>query len=131
MRPEAPGQSQGNEGSVLHISEAYEHEPILPYQGEDSCQPSGCNKIGTQSVDVAAPMTMTPIATVGTATVACQGNPTAACVTGEGGASCTVTITQRLCVSVPIRYSVAVSPDDPTIACAGSAESSGSCSCCV
>lgn len=129
--PICAGAISRKRGIVLHISEAYEHEPILPYQAEDSCQPSGCNKIGTQSVDVAAPLTLTPIATVGTATITCQGSPSAVCVTDAEGTSCTVTMTQRLCVAVPIRYSVAVSPDDPTIACADGAECGGSCSCCM
>lgn len=113
----------------MHISEAYEHEPILPYQPEENCPAGGCNKIGTQCVDVAAPLTLTPIATAGTATITCQGAPSVVCVTDAEGTSCTVTVTQRVCVAVPIRYSVVVDPDDPTISCAGGAESSG-CGCC-
>ena len=118
-----------NEETVLHISEAYEHEPILPYQPEESCPTSGCSKIGTQCVDVSAPLTLTPIATAGTAVITCQGMPSVVCVTDDEGTSCTVTVTQRVCVAVPIRYSVVVNPDDPTIACAAGAESS-SCSSC-
>lgn len=105
----------------MHINEAYEHDPLLPCQGEEKpCPPSGCSKVGTQSVDVAAPLTLSPIAVVGSATVTCQGAPCVTCVTGDGGTSCTVTVTQRVSVAVPIRYSVAVEPDDPTIACADS-----------
>lgn len=111
----------------MHISEAYEHEPILPYQPEESCPASGCGKTGIQCVDVAAPMTLTPVATVGEAAVSCQGAPSVVCVTDAGGASCTVTVTQRVCVAVPIRYSVVVAPEDPTIACAAGAESGGCC----
>lgn len=103
----------------MRISEAYEHEPILAYQGDESCSTRTCDQTGTQCVDVTAPLTFTPEITVGTVTVSCQGTPTATCETGAEEASCLVTMTQRVCVSVPIRYSVTVEPGDPTIACAG------------
>lgn len=126
-------QSRGNEGFFLHINEAYEHDPIRPYQGEEKgCSQNGCNKVGTQAVDVTAPLTLTPVAVAGAATITCQGAPSVVCMTDDEGTSCTVTVTQRICVAVPIRYSVVVTPDDPTIACAGSTESGGgSCSCCM
>lgn len=114
----------------MHISEAYEHEPIRPYQGEDACQMNSCNKVGTQCVDVSAPLVLTPTASVGTVTVTCQGAPDVTCDTGAGGASCTVTMTQRVCVSVPIRYGVTLTSGEPSIACAGDAEGGGSCGCC-
>ncbi|WP_295579851.1 hypothetical protein [uncultured Oscillibacter sp.] len=111
----------------MRISEAYEHEPILPYQGEESCPLNGCNKIGTQCVDVSAPMTLTPTATVGTVTVSCQGTPSITCVTDPSGTSCTVTMTQQVCVSVPIRYGVTMTTSEPTIACADSCVGCGCC----
>lgn len=111
----------------MRINEAYEHEPILPCQGETSCPVSGCNKTSTQCVDVAQQLKLTPTATVGTAVISCQSAPQVSCETDADGDSCTVVITQRVCVSVPIRFGVAVEPDDPTIACAGSADGTGSC----
>lgn len=112
----------------MHISEAYEHAPILPYQPEDACQMNGCNKVGTQCVDVTAPMVLTPTASVGTVTIACQGTPAITCTTDAGGASCTVTMTQQVCVSVPIRYGVALTSGEPTISCADN--SCVGCGCC-
>ena len=82
----------------MRISEAYEHEPILPYQAEDNCPVGGCNKTGTQCVDIAAPFALTPTASVGTVTVACQGSPSITCVTDASGSCCTVTMTQQICV---------------------------------
>ena len=61
----APGTSTGNEGIPLRISEAYEHEPILPYQPEESCPVNGCNKVSTQCVDVTAPVILVPTAVMG------------------------------------------------------------------
>lgn len=102
----------------MRINEAYEHEPILPYQGEERCPPDqGCNRNGEQCVDVAALLTMFPVTEVGPATVTCHGAPCTVCRTSPDGSKCEVTITQKLCVSVPIHYSVEVDPGTPTIAC--------------
>ena len=106
-------------GIVLHISEAYEHEPILPYQPEDTCPINSCNKTASQCVEVSAPVRLTPTAVVGNINVACQGAPDVDCVTNGKGASCTLTITQKVCVSIPVRFGVEKEEDeDPKIACA-------------
>lgn len=112
----------------MRINEAYEHDPILPYQTEESCPVSGCNKVGTQCVDIAAALTLSPTASVGTVTVACQGAPAITCVTNAEGTSCTVTLTQQVCVSVPVRYGVTMTAGEPTIACADN--SCIGCGCC-
>ena len=111
----------------MRINEAYEHEPILPYQGEESCPLNSCNKIGTQCVDVSESLVLTPAVTVGTATVTCQGVPVITCETDAGGATCTVTMTQQVCVSVPIRYGVTLTSGEPTISCADSCIGCGCC----
>ncbi len=108
----------------MRINEAYEHETILPRQG-DEC---GCNKIVTQCVDVTAPVTLIPTASLGTVTVACQGNPSVTCVTDPDGTCCTLTFTQQVCVSVPIRYGVTMTTGEPCIACSDS-ECGCGCSC--
>lgn len=116
-------------GIALRINEAYEHESILSRspQPEDACPPvSGCNKISTQCVDVTAPMTLTPTASIGTVNISCQGSPCVTCVTDPAGTSCTVTLTQQICVSVPVRYGVTMAAGEPTIACAAG---SPACSC--
>ena len=112
----------------MRISEAYEHEPILPYQAEDSCPVGGCNKTGTQCVDIAAPFTLTPTAAVGAVTITCQGSPNITCVSDACGSSCTVTMTQQICVSVPIRYGVSLTSGEPTITCADN--NCVGCGCC-
>lgn len=103
----------------MRINEAYEHEAILPYQTpEESCQTGGnCNKVSTQCVDVSAPLTLTPTASIGTVTVACQGEPAITCTTSPDGSSCVVTLTQKVCVTVPMRYGVTMSAGDPKIDC--------------
>ena len=44
----------------MRINEAYEHDPILHYQGEESCPVRSCDKTGTQCVAITAPLTFTP-----------------------------------------------------------------------
>ena len=101
----------------MRINEAYEHEPIRSYQPENSCPLNGCSKIGTQCVDIAASVTLTPTASVGAVTVACQGTPTVTCQTNGDASSCLLTITQEVCVSVPVTYGVTLTNGDATIAC--------------
>ena len=114
-------------GIILRINEAYEHETILPYPTEESCPMNGCNKVSTQCVDVSAPMTLTPTAAVGAVTVACQGSPCATCVADASGTSVTVTMTQQICVTVPVRYGVTMTAGEPTITCADSCTGCGCC----
>lgn len=121
------GTISGKRGILLKINETYEHEPILPCQGETSCPVGGCSKVGMQCVDVAQPLTLIPTANVGTAVVTCQGSPRVRCETAADGGTCTVTVTQRVCVTVPIRFGATVEHDEPTIACAGAADSAENC----
>ena len=113
----------------MRINEAYEHEPILQYQPDESCPANGCSKISTQCVDVTAPVILVPTAVTGSPTVTCQGNPTVTCTTNADGTMCTVTLTQQICVSIPVRYGVTMSCCDPTIACADKCPGHGGCCC--
>ena len=79
-------------------------------------------------MDVAQELTLTPTAAVGTAVVTCQGTPKVRCETAEDGKTCIVTVTQRVCVSVPIRFGVTVEHGDTTIACAGESDGAEHCS---
>lgn len=110
----------------MRINEAYEHEPLRPCQpAEETPAPGCCNKVSTQCVDIAAPLHLVPNASVGSVTVTCQGAPSVTCVTEPDGSCCTVTMTQQICVSIPVRYGVTLNAGEPTIACADS-----SCGCC-
>mgnify|MGYP000633329324 len=40
---------------------------------------------------------------------------------------CTVTMTQKVCVSIPVRYGTTISTCDPTITCAESCIGCGGC----
>lgn len=128
MWPEYRPQSQGNEEIALRINEVYEHEPLIPYQGTETTPPTGCEKVGTQCVEVALPLKVTPTATAGTVTTTCSGSPTVTCVTADDGLSCTITVTQQVCVHIPIRFGVDAEPETATIACGGTDAAEG-CTC--
>ena len=115
----------------MHINEAYERTPILPYvEDQASCPVTGCAKIATQCVNVSEPVILTPVATVGTVTTTCAGTPTVTCVTNASGTACTVTITQRVCASIPVNFSVGHTSGDTTISCAAPPREGG-CAPCV
>ena len=102
------------------------------YYGRNECAntsvTSACciGKAGTQSVDISQPVVLTPTTSLGTVISSCPGNPTVTCVTAPDGASCTLTLTQRVCISIPVSYGVEVAPGEPIITCA---EGSPSCGC--
>ena len=114
----------------MRINEAYEHEPILSCGTEEKGrQCSGCDKTVVQCVDVDAPVILTPTATIGTVVVSCQGTPCVTCTTDPNGTSCSVVMTQQVCVSIPVRFGVALTSEEPTISCAGSGSTDGGCGC--
>ena len=48
-------------------------------------------------------------------------------VTEADGSRCIVTMTQQICVTVPVRYGVTMTAGEPTIACADSCTGCGCC----
>ena len=101
----------------MRINEVYGHEPILTCQSS-GCPQETCEKVGTQCVDIAAFVTLTPEVTVGTATVTCRGTPVVTCETNDNGTSCTLRLVQQVCVSVPVTYGVAMDTGTTAITCA-------------
>ena len=72
-----------------------------------------CNVVGTQTVDLCMPVTVTPSALIGPTTVRCCGAPVVSsglqCV-GAVGQNCEFTIRQTLCIEVPVDFSALVTP---------------------
>ena len=112
----------------MRINEAYEHETLLSRRPEEESLANVCNKVVTQSVDVTAPVILRPTASLGSVTVACQGAPTVRCDTDPDGACCTVTLTQQICVTMPVRYGVSLGSGEAMISCCRN-ECGPSCGC--
>lgn len=110
---------------ILHMNELYKKGPGLSCPMDPpACPGADCSKNGTQCVEISKQVTLSPSATVGTVTTSCVGTPSVSCETGTDGATCTVTLTQRVCVTIPVDYSVTLTDDGATIACGGE-----SCTC--
>ena len=98
------------------VNEVYK-ESILAATGL-SCPTTGCSKSGTQCVDVSKNVLLMPTATVGTISTSCQGSPTVTCTTNAEGTASTVTLTQRVCVTIPVTFGVTKEEGDASIMCA-------------
>lgn len=80
-----------------------------------------CPAVGYQSMSVCVPVTVTPYAKpLGTSTTCC-GDPVVTggdkpCA-GKKGGSCTFTITQKICVAVPVEFGATALPGDTYVDC--------------
>jgi len=89
--------------------------------GPSALQDEGCPTTTYQEVDVCVPVTISPYATVGEATVTCCGDPTitqgtASCA-GTTGGTCSFTISQRVCVAVPVAFGANAQVGNYTVNC--------------
>lgn len=88
--------------------------------GPACAEPSTCCLVTAyQEADVCALVTVTPIATAGTITTVCCGTPviTPGATQCSGPTQCTFTITQTVCLTVPVTFGAEATVADPTINC--------------
>lgn len=82
-----------------------------------------CPAVGYQQADVCVQVTVTPYATPGTAVTTCCGDPvvTAGDVPcgGKRKGSCTFTMTQTVCVAVPVAFGAVATVGDTYVDCLG------------
>lgn len=85
------------------------------------CEPQegGCPVVGYQRSTVCVPVTVTPFAHVGTPVVSCCGAPvvTAGDVCPRSGGICHFTITQEVCVAVPVEFGARAVAGTPSVQC--------------
>lgn len=98
------------------------------------CEPQegGCPVVGYQRSTVCVPVTVTPFAHVGTPVVSCCGAPvvTAGDVCPRSGGVCHFTITQEVCVAVPVEFGARAVAGTPSAQC-GEASSRNICESCT
>lgn len=90
--------------------------------------PTGCTRTASQFINVCVPVTITPIARTGRATTICCGD--AAIGTecdGVQGDTCFFTISQLICVEVPVHFRARASSDPAYVDC--ETASIGECIC--
>ncbi|MEG0330702.1 MAG: hypothetical protein RR537_09230 [Longicatena sp.] len=82
-----------------------------------------CPAVGYQSASICVPVTVTPFANAGITSTKCCGNPVVApgintCGGIKNGA-CTFTITQNICVAVPVDFGANAIVGDTFVNCNG------------
>lgn len=117
-------------GSCLYADGASFTGIALP--APQQAESEACPATAYQEVDVCVPVTITPYATVGNATVTCCGAPTVTQGNGtcEGvvGGQCSFTVSQRMCVALPVTFGANTQAGEYTVACGNAGE--GSCENC-
>lgn len=82
-----------------------------------------CPAIGYQSASMCVPVTITPYAQTGATITKCCGNPVVTpgriSCTGERNGNCSFTISQDICVAVPVAFGAVASVGDTFVTCNG------------
>lgn len=101
--------------------------PICETQGDGSCP-----VVGYQRSTVCVPVTVTPFAHVGTPVTNCCGDPvvTAGDVCPRNGGVCRFTISQEICVAVPVEFGARAVAGTPSVQC-GEASNKNICTDCT
>lgn len=93
----------------------------IPMTNEDLTQT--CPAVGYQSASICVPVTVTPFAQTGSTVTKCCGTPTITqgrdICGGVKGGSCLFTISQDICVAVPVEFGAVASVGDTFVTCNG------------
>ena len=83
--------------------------------------PETCPAIGYQSVSMCVPVTVTPFAQTGTTVTKCCGNPVItpgiSTCGGLRNGTCSFTISQDICVAVPVAFGATAAVGDTYVSC--------------
>ena len=86
----------------------------------------GCDVVGSQTVDLCVPVTVTPSAIVGPTVVRCCGpaviTPGTNICPGTPNPDCSFTITQRLCIEVPVEFGAEAQAGQTHVNCGTASE---------
>jgi len=82
---------------------------------------STCPAVGYQTADVCVAVTVTPSADTGTPVTQCCGDPVVTpgrnTCSGTKKGACVFTISQRVCVAVPVTFGATATPGDTYVEC--------------
>lgn len=85
-----------------------------------------CPTVGYQSASICVPVTVTPFARTGVTTTKCCGDPVVTpgreVCGGMKNGSCFFTITQDICVAVPVEFGATATVGDSYVNCNGASE---------
>lgn len=97
------------------------------------CDENVCPAVSYQTVSVSMPVEIIPFANADSAKVSCYGEPIVtpgykAC-TGKKYGICSFTVSQTLCVEVPVYFGATASVGDPFVDCGCNCNGGGDCEC--
>lgn len=99
----------------------YNNFDINYTRGEPYIEEKGCEVVGTQTVDLCVPVTVKPSAVVGITKVRCCGaaviTPGTNICPGVPSADCSFTISQKLCIEVPVEFNAEVTSGETHVGC--------------
>ncbi len=85
--------------------------------------PQTCPAVGYQSASICVPVTVTPFANTGTTSTKCCGGPVVTSgrniCGGTKNGSCAFTISQDICVAVPVAFGATANVGDMYVNCNG------------
>lgn len=85
-----------------------------------------CPTVGYQSASICVPVTVTPFAQAGVTSTKCCGNPVITSgrdiCGGVRNGSCFFTITQDICVAVPVEFGAVATVGDSYVNCSAASE---------
>jgi hypothetical protein len=83
-----------------------------------------CPAVGYQSASICVPVTVTPFAVTGATTTRCCGDPVVTSgrtsCGGTKNGTCSFTISQDICVAVPVSFGAVAEVGDTYVSCNGS-----------
>ncbi|MEG1661383.1 MAG: hypothetical protein RR332_02610 [Clostridiales bacterium] len=93
-------------------------------QMQESCirekEKSTCTSVTSQYADVSVPLKLNPYAIVGNLVTECCGEPIVSlrsCQDGNCSSGCEITITQTVCIKIPLTYGAEADSGDITVIC--------------
>lgn len=100
------------------------YPPRKPQPPCDCSDSDGCEKVGYQYADICVPVEIKPDAEIGRIETECCGEPDISCKQNREDCTCEVRIVQKICIKIPIRYSVEACKGESTIHCVCSCDES-------
>lgn len=91
--------------------------PNAPAAGVPGERPDDCLKVSRQYADVSLPIEIIPQVCAGCIEAECCGEPVVLCKDNCCGGSCEITITQKVEIRIPLKFSVNVEMGESAISC--------------
>ena len=96
------------------IQEPYETEKRPE---EHNCSKDECVKMGYQYANVSSPIQLKPNIKIGDIDVECCNEPVVECCDCKCDSKCEITITQKVCIKIPICYEIDACVGESVIDC--------------